>query len=59
MGFSRQEYWSGVPLLSLTTLYAICQYDGLSTLKFLAKKKKVYKQNNSQFVGEETEKENS
>ena len=21
MGFSRQEYWSGVPLLSLNTLY--------------------------------------
>ena len=29
MGFSRQEYWSGVPLPSPTFLSAICKYDAV------------------------------
>ena len=28
MGFSRQEYWSGVPLPSLETYITICKIDG-------------------------------
>lgn len=52
---------ASLPLSFVTALYAICQYDGLSTLQFLAKKKKkpLQIQDNSQFVGEEIEEENS
>jgi len=44
MGFSRQEYWSGVPLPALRKMLAHCQKVGKISIKKLFKQQFVFQQ---------------